>query len=73
MLYNHRSVTVPVALRNSTNRGTGEKEGINGRKIEMEWINRKDCCGFCDGWDFFLLAIIVPIILINIICCNFDC
>ena len=28
--------------------------------------------GFCDGWDWFLLAIIVLIILIDRIFCNFD-
>ena len=57
-----------MASQNPMNRGTEKKEGINGRdrrKREIEWTNRKECGVFCDGWDCFLLSIIVSINLIN--------
>ena len=75
MLSTHCSVTVPVASRHPMSGGTGEKEGRNGRerrKREMEWTNRKERGGFLDGWDCFMLAIILSIFLIDRIFYNFD-
>ena len=57
------------------NRGAEEKEGINRkniRKREIEWTNWKEPGRFCDGWDFFLLATIVSVIIIDHMFCNFD-
>ena len=39
----------------------------------MEWTNWKERGGFFDGWDCFLLEIIVSMIIIDRIFCNFDC
>ena len=62
MLSTNLSVTVPVALRNPINGGTGEKEGRKGResrKRKKEWANRKEHDGFYESWYSCLLAIIV--------------
>ena len=37
----------------------------------MERTNQKECGGFRDGWDWFLLEIIVYIIIIDRVFCNF--
>ena len=75
MMSTHRLATVPLVSRNQMNGGTEEKEGRNGRdrrKRYKECTNRKERDGFHDSWDCFLLAIIVSIILIDRIFCNFD-
>ena len=71
----HLSKTVILQSHDGTNGGTEEIEGTNGRDIrngEKEWKNRMDSGGLREVWDCFLLAIVVSMILIEHICCNFD-
>ena len=68
LMCKNRLTAVLLASHNPMNGGTEYNKGINGmerRKIDKEWKNQKECGGFCDSWDCFLLAIIVSIILID--------
>ena len=76
MLSTHRAVTTTTASKNHMNGGTRKKKGRKvreKRKRDIKWTNKKERGEFRDSWDYFLLPMMVSIILIDRICCNFDC